>query len=60
MGIPPLPAKLLPLPAVVQAIIILTLALDSAKGILEFSDDGWSILCVFLLVSMEGICGGLA
>ncbi|KAI9458512.1 batten's disease protein Cln3, partial [Boletus coccyginus] len=60
LGIPPLPEKLLPLPAVTQFLILVTLICESAFGI--FSDDHptSSIMFVFLLISIEGICGGLA
>jgi len=60
LGIPPLPEKLLSLPAVAQFLILVTLAYESAVGI--FSDDhpASSIFLVFLLISIEGMCGGLA
>lgn len=60
LGIPPLPEKLLALPAVAQFLILVTLVYESAVGI--FSDDhpASSIFFVFLLISIEGICGGLA
>ncbi|KAJ7120975.1 batten's disease protein Cln3 [Mycena epipterygia] len=63
IGIPPLPARLLPLPAVIQAGILLTLAFESAVGIFPSGPDAneaWSIVTVFLLISLEGICGGSA
>jgi len=60
LGIPPLPEKLLPLPAIAQFLILVTLMFESAVGL--FSDDhpASSIMFVFLLISIEGICGGLA
>ena len=60
LGIPPLPEKLLSLPAVAQFLILVTLIYESAVGL--FSDDhpASSIMFVFLLISIEGICGGLA
>ncbi|KAJ7031565.1 batten's disease protein Cln3 [Mycena alexandri] len=65
LGVPPLPARLLPLPAVLQAGILLLLAFESAVGIFpsgQGADDteAWSIATVFLLISLEGICGGSA
>jgi battenin len=62
-GIPALPTRLLSLPAIIQAVILLTLALESAVGIFDGSNanDGiGGIVAVFLLISLEGICGGLA
>ena len=48
------------LPAIVQALILLILTLESALGL--FGDDaaGYNIGIVFALISIEGICGGLA
>ncbi|KAF7366479.1 Protein BTN [Mycena sanguinolenta] len=65
IGIPPLPAKLLPLPAILQAVILLTLAFESAVGIFPSGPgagdwEAWSVTVVFLLISLEGICGGSA
>jgi len=60
VGIPPLPARLLPLPAVIQAFILGTLAFESSVGIFSEQVEGLSFSFVFLLVSIEGICGGLA
>ncbi|KAI0786984.1 batten's disease protein Cln3 [Abortiporus biennis] len=58
-GLPPLPTRLLPLPAVVQSIILTMLVLESALGIFDSSPTfGFSV--VFLLIAIEGICGGLA
>ncbi|KAI6015037.1 batten's disease protein Cln3 [Pisolithus orientalis] len=60
LGIPPLSVRLLPLPAIVQLAILITLAYESAFGIFSEDYEGHSIAFVFVLVSMEGICGGLA
>ncbi|KAJ7177880.1 batten's disease protein Cln3 [Mycena filopes] len=65
LGVPPLPARLLPLPAVLQAGILLILAFESAVGIFPSGQgasdtEAWSIATVFLLISLEGICGGSA
>jgi len=60
LGCPPIPERLLPAPAVIQLIILFTLAYESAIGIFGDSSEGTSFFLVFLLVSIEGICGGLA
>ncbi|KIO24392.1 hypothetical protein M407DRAFT_15430 [Tulasnella calospora MUT 4182] len=59
LGFPALPANLLGLPALVQSFVFITLSTESAKGI--FPDDvGTTISLVFLLIAVEGFCGGLA
>jgi battenin len=60
IGLPPIPEKLLGFPAIIQAIILIILAFESAVGI--FSDDwnGTKIALVFVLINVEGICGGSA
>ncbi|KAJ7777956.1 batten's disease protein Cln3 [Mycena maculata] len=61
IGIPPLPARLLSLPAIIQAVILLLLTVESAVGLFPSdADEAWSITAVFLLISLEGICGGSA
>lgn len=55
-GLPPLPIKLLSLPAILQGIILTVLTVEAAEDI--FKDYG--PYAVFLLISIEGICGGLA
>ena len=60
VGIPPLPSRLLSIPAILQAMILITLVFESAVGIFDSANEGWSIFCVFLLISAEGTCGGLA
>ncbi|KAG6867096.1 hypothetical protein C0993_006867 [Termitomyces sp. T159_Od127] len=60
LGIPPLPASLLSLPAVLQALIFAILAFESAVGLFSRDDGAVSIITVFLLISLEGFCGGLA
>ncbi|CAL1709988.1 unnamed protein product [Somion occarium] len=59
-GLPPLPARLLPLPAILQAAVLMILTLESALGIFDHKSQGLSFTFVFLLISIEGICGGLA
>ena len=60
LGCPPLPEGFLPAPAATQLVILLTLVYESAVGIFGDSSESASFLLVFLLVSIEGICGGLA
>ncbi|KAK7062843.1 deoxycytidyl transferase [Paramarasmius palmivorus] len=60
LGLPPLPARLLPLPAIVQGFILLTLMFESARGFFLDDHEGLSITLVFCLISIEGTCGGLA
>ncbi|KAE9406551.1 batten's disease protein Cln3 [Gymnopus androsaceus JB14] len=60
IGIPPLPQNLLPLPSVLQGLILLLLAFESSVGFYAEDAEGLSILTVFFLISLEGICGGLA
>ncbi|KAF8639182.1 hypothetical protein AX17_001668 [Amanita inopinata Kibby_2008] len=60
IGIPPLPVQLLPLPAMIQAGILVALALESAIGFYSSEAENFSIAMVFILISLEGICGGLA
>jgi len=59
-GCPPLPEKLLPAPAATQLVILLTLVYESAIGIFGDNSEGASFFLVFLFISIEGICGGLA
>ena len=66
-GLPALPERLLPLPAIIQSVILVLLVVESAKGLIGPGDgsdggatDGLSIMLVFLLICLEGICGGLA
>ncbi|KAJ4496176.1 batten's disease protein Cln3 [Lentinula edodes] len=60
IGIPPLPPNLLPLPSVLQGFILLLLAFESSIGFYADDAEGLSIIAVFALISLEGICGGLA
>ncbi|KZS96975.1 batten disease protein Cln3 [Sistotremastrum niveocremeum HHB9708] len=59
LGLPPISRRSLPLPAVVQLIILTILATESASGLFGNSET-FSIALVFLLIGLEGICGGLA
>ena len=58
IGLPALPRKLLPLPAILQSLILLTLILESSIGL--FGSTGSAVPIVFFLISMEGLCGGSA
>lgn len=60
LGFPPLPEKLLPVPAILQLVILLTLVYESAIGIFGDSSEGASFYLVFWLICIEGLCGGLA
>jgi battenin len=56
----PFIARLLPAPAIIQFVILLLLIFESAVGLLPKDREGGSIFLVFMLISIEGICGGLA
>lgn len=60
LGLPALPGRLLPLPAVLQFCILMTLAYESAVGLFPPDAEGANVFFVFILVCVEGICGGLA
>ncbi|KAL1948617.1 hypothetical protein VTO73DRAFT_10423 [Trametes versicolor] len=60
LGLPPLPGRLLSLPAIIQGAILCTLAFESAVGIFGDAHEGVSFALVFLLICVEGVCGGLA
>lgn len=70
LGIPAFPSKYLPLPAVIQLGVLIILGLESATGLFESGSgivnpdtdlwEGASVAIVFFLVTIEGICGGLA
>lgn len=60
LGFPPVPKELLPGPAVIQLVILMTLVYESAIGIFSDNSEGASFFLVFFLVSIEGVCGGLA
>jgi battenin len=59
-GIPAMPTAFLPLPAAVQAIVLGLLSLEAACGFFGDDHESLSVFMVFLLISLEGICGGLA
>lgn len=65
LGLPALPTALLPAPAVIQAVIMTTLALESSTGFLsgaspESTTQGFVLPILMFLIAVEGICGGLA
>ena len=60
LGIPALPARLMPLPAIIQCIIFLALMYESAIGFFGDESESFSIFFVFTLISLEGLCGGSA
>jgi len=60
LGIPPLPARFLALPSIFQGLILLTLAFESSVGFFSAESEAFSISIVFILISIEGICGGSA
>ncbi|KAG8697663.1 battenin CLN3 protein [Ceratobasidium sp. 394] len=65
LGLPALPAALLPVPSVVQGFIMTFLAIESATGFLsagqsESTTQGSVLPILMLLIAAEGICGGLA
>lgn len=58
------------MPAIIQFFVLIILGVESATGLFETGQsvmnhipEGWegaSVAIVFLLISLEGICGGLA
>jgi len=60
VGIPPLPLRLLPVPSILQGVILLILSFEAAVGSFSSDSEGLNVLFVFLLISLEGICGGSA
>ncbi|KAG2159284.1 batten's disease protein Cln3 [Suillus bovinus] len=60
LGLKTLPAHLLPAPAIIQFVILLLLVFESAVGLLPEDREVGSIFLVFVLISIEGVCGGLA
>ncbi|KAG1859261.1 batten's disease protein Cln3 [Suillus subluteus] len=60
LGLKTLPARFLPAPAIIQFVILLLLVFESAVGLLPEDREGGSIFLVFILISIEGVCGGLA
>jgi len=70
IGLPPIPSRSLPMPAIIQFGVLVILGIESTTGLFESGSgvvgqvpEGWegaSVAIVFLLIGLEGICGGLA
>jgi battenin len=73
LGLPPLPLRFLPLPTLIQTLNLLILSLQASRFILssappsaalpiptEAGGEGGAITKVFLLICLEGLCGGAA
>ncbi|KAI9636806.1 putative basic amino acid transporter [Dioszegia hungarica] len=75
LGLPPLPLRLLPLPTIIQTLNLFLLSLQASRFILssappspstptsisaESSGESGTITRVFLLICLEGLCGGAA
>ncbi|KAG6849848.1 hypothetical protein H0H93_004342 [Arthromyces matolae] len=60
LGFPPLPSRLLALPAIIQGFLFLILSYEAGVGIYNESSSAASIFTVFVLITIEGVCGGLA
>lgn len=60
LGIPALPSRLLSLPAIIQFFVLLTLIFESTVGFFPEGAEGSNITLVFLLICLEGFCGGSA
>lgn len=58
---PPLPKRLIPLPSLVQVLLFCIVLLESSYEILtHLFDDQLIYTVIFGLITLEGICGGLA
>jgi battenin len=55
-GLPPLPSHLVAFPAILQGLIFITLTIEAARNIF----GSFGVYIVIFLISIEGICGGLA
>jgi len=61
LRLPALPRRLIPMPSVVQVVILWTLLLEASRGWMSaVVPTAWIYLAVFAVISLEGICGGLA
>ncbi|KAG8858207.1 battenin CLN3 protein [Serendipita sp. 411] len=56
-GLPPLPVQYLPLPAILQGILLSIFTSEAALGLFDVTDGAYFVA---LLIAIEGICGGLA
>jgi len=57
IGLPALPTRAIPIPSIIQGILLITLSSESALG---YFPESLAPGLVFLLISAEGICGGLS
>lgn len=58
---PALPRRLIPLPSLAQVLILCTLLSEASRGwVSEVVPQAWVYLAIFAVISLEGICGGLA
>ncbi|WAQ85696.1 hypothetical protein PtA15_6A324 [Puccinia triticina] len=58
---PALPRRLIPMPSLLQLLILGTLVLEASSAILtRIVSVDWIYPLVFALISLEGVCGGLA
>lgn len=57
IGLPALPTHAIPIPSIIQGILLITLSSESALG---YFPESLAPGLVFLLISIEGICGGLS
>ncbi|KAH9956927.1 batten's disease protein Cln3 [Russula dissimulans] len=57
IGLPALPTRAIPIPSIIQGFLLFTLAMESAFG---YFPESLAPGLVFLLISVEGICGGLS
>ncbi|MBW0464303.1 hypothetical protein O181_004018 [Austropuccinia psidii MF-1] len=59
--LPPLPKALIPLPSIIQVFLFLIILLESSSQILvKLFSSNWIYTILFILISLEGICGGTA
>ncbi|KAH8985949.1 batten's disease protein Cln3 [Lactarius hatsudake] len=57
LGLPALPIRAIPIPSVIQGLLLAILSSESALG---YFPDALAPGLVFCLISVEGICGGLS
>ncbi|KAI0000431.1 batten's disease protein Cln3 [Russula vinacea] len=55
--LPALPTRAIPIPSIIQGFLLITLSSESALG---YFPESLAPGLVFLLISLEGICGGLS
>ncbi len=57
LGLPALPIRAIPIPSIIQGLLLITLSSESALG---YFPESLAPGLVFFLISVEGICGGLS